>query len=49
MAQALLALLGVLLLILAACGVTARHVSLALLGAALLALAYFWPVLAAAF
>ncbi|GGM53339.1 hypothetical protein ACFFX1_54955 [Dactylosporangium sucinum] len=49
MPQALLALLGVLLLILAACGVTARHVSLALLGAAALALAFFWPALAAAF
>lgn len=46
---ALLALLGVLLLILAACGVTAGRVSLALLGAAALALAYSWPALAAAF
>ncbi|GAA0719918.1 hypothetical protein Drose_06215 [Dactylosporangium roseum] len=47
MAQALLALLGVLLLVLAARGVMARHVSLAMLGA--VALAFFWPVLAAVF
>lgn len=46
---ALLAVLGVLLLVLAAFGVTAGRVSLALLGAAALALAYFWPALAAAF
>lgn len=44
---ALFALLGVILLILAAVGVTAGRVSLAPLGAAALALAFFWPVLSA--
>lgn len=49
MAQALFVLLGIVLLVLAAFGVTAGRVSLVLLGAASLALAYFWPVLTATF
>lgn len=41
----LFALIGIILLILAAVGVTAGRVSLALLGAAFLAVALFWPAL----
>lgn len=49
MAQALLALIGVVLLLLAGVGVTPRRVSLPLLAAAALATAVCWPYLAAAF
>lgn len=45
MAAAFVILAGLLCLFLAAIGVTARQVSLALLGAFLLALGFLWPVL----
>lgn len=45
--QALFALLGIVLLLLAAVGVTAGRVSLVLLAAASLAASFFWPVLTA--
>jgi len=46
MAAAVCVLIGLICLGLAALGVTARQVSLALLGAFFLALGFFWPMLA---
>jgi hypothetical protein len=45
----LFALFGIALLVLSAVGVTAGRVSLALLGAACLAIALFWPQLSTLF
>lgn len=49
MLQALLYLLAFILIALAAVGVAAPRVSLALLGAAVFVLAFAWPTLAGAF
>lgn len=49
MAAAIFVLLGLGCLLLSALGVTARQVSLALLGAFFLALGFCWPILAHGF
>lgn len=45
MTPAIFVLIGLLCVFLAAIGVTARQVSLALLGAGFLALGFLWPIL----